>query len=400
MIRKLAAALLAFSLLQSVAAGASSSLDGRIEAQKRRAEEIHQRLHEKRSELHYATVKVGNLQVQLDRTNSAISQMNRRLGGLAYAQRSTERRLAWNALQLSAAKRTLLLHDAMLKRRLVDIYEHGDYGYLSVLLAARSFSDFVERWEDLRLLVAANERAVLVRRAAEKRVARAQDDLEATRIALQQQADEQRRARSQLDSLAHERRNLVGLADAQRHHVAGQVAEMESLSAAEEAQLEALILARQREVEAQRDAARRAAALSGGPPPPVLGAPSALSWPVSGMITSPFGWRRNPFNGAPDFHQGLDIGAPSGTTITAPAAGTVISAGWYGGYGNFVLIDHGGGMSTGYGHLSQIFVANGQTVQKGQAIGAVGSTGVSTGPHLHFEVRINGKPVDPVPYLH
>ena len=400
MIRKLAAAIFVFSLLHGSAAGASSSLNGRIEAQKRRAAEISRHLHEKRSELHYATVKVGNLQAQLDRTNSAISQVNRQIGSLAYVQRSTERRLAWNTLQLSAAKRTLLLHDALLKRRLVDIYEHGDYGYLSVLFAARSFSDFVERWEDLRLLVAANERAVLARRAAEKHVARAQDALEATQIALQQQADAQRRARNQLDSLADERRNLVGLADAQRRHVAGQVAEMESLSAAEEAQLEALILARQREVEAQLEAARRAAALSGAPPPPVSGAPGTLSWPVSGTITSPFGWRRNPFNGAPDFHQGLDIGAPSGTTITAPAAGTVISAGWYGGYGNFVLIDHGGGMSTGYGHLSQIFVANGQTVQKGQAIGAVGSTGVSTGPHLHFEVRINGKPVDPVPYLH
>jgi murein DD-endopeptidase MepM/ murein hydrolase activator NlpD len=89
-----------------------------------------------------------------------------------------------------------------------------------------------------------------------------------------------------------------------------------------------------------------------------------------------------------------------GTTITAAASGTVISAGWYGGYGNYILIDHGGGMATGYGHCSQIFVSVGQQVQKGQAIGAVGSTGASTGPHLHFEVRINGKPVDPAQYLH
>lgn len=399
MIRTAAVAALLLAIVGATA-GASPSLNGRIEAQKRRAGEIHQRLREKRVELHYATVKVGNLQGQLDQTNSAISQVNRRLGSLSYEQRRTERRLAWNTLQLSAAKRTLLLHDAMLKHRLVDIYEHGDYGYFSVLLAARSFSDFVERWEDLRLLVAANQRAVRARRAAEKRVASAQGDLEATQIALARQADEQRRARNQLDTLADERRNLVGLADAQRRHVAGQVAEMESLSAAEEAQLEALILARQREIEAQREAARRAAALAGGPPPAVSGAPGALSWPVSGTITSPFGWRRNPFSGAPDFHQGLDIGAASGTTIIAPAAGTVISAGWYGGYGNFILIDQGGGMVTGFGHCSQIFVANGQTVQKGQAIGAVGSTGVSTGPHLHFEVRINGKPVDPVPYLH
>jgi len=134
--------------------------------------------------------------------------------------------------------------------------------------------------------------------------------------------------------------------------------------------------------------------------PASAGAPGALSWPVTGQITSPFGWRRSPFGGSPEFHQGLDIAANMGTTIIAPASGTVISAGWYGGYGNYVLIDHGGGMATGYGHLSQIFVSVGQQIQKGQAIGAVGSTGASTGPHLHFEVRINGKPVDPAAYLH
>lgn len=101
-----------------------------------------------------------------------------------------------------------------------------------------------------------------------------------------------------------------------------------------------------------------------------------------------------------EFHQGLDIAAPMGTTVQAASGGTVISAGWYGGYGNYILIDHGGGMATGYGHLSQIFVSAGQQVQKGQAIGAVGSTGMSTGPHLHFEVRMQGKPTDPAAYLH
>ena len=96
---------------------------------------------------------------------------------------------------------------------------------------------------------------------------------------------------------------------------------------------------------------------------------------MSGTITSPFGWRSNPFGGSPEFHQGLDIAAPTGTTVTAAAAGRVIMAQWYGGYGNYILIDHGGGYSTGYGHLSAIFVSNGQGVKRGQAIGAVGMTG-------------------------
>ena len=392
-LRGVVAALLLTSLLPATAL--PSTLNDRIEAQRKKTQAIHERLAQKRGELQAATVRVGNLQAQLDRTNSAISEVDGRLSDLASQERSTQRKLSWNTVQLDAAQKSLKLHDDLLKHRLVDIYEHGNLGYASVLLASKSFTDFVERWEDLRLLVAANQRAVHERKIAEKKVAVAQADLEASEQALAQQEQAQQRARNQLDVLASERRNLVAIADAQRRHVAGEVAQMEDISATEEANLEALILARQREIEAQQEAARRAAGIVG-----TTSAPGTLAWPVSGTITSPFGYRRNPFGGGMEFHQGLDIAAPMGTTITAAASGTVISAGWYGGYGNYILIDHGGGMATGYGHCSQIFVSVGQKVQKGQAIGAVGSTGYSTGPHVHFEVRINGKPVDPVPYLH
>lgn len=372
-----------------------SSLNARIDAQRKKTEELHARLHQKRGELQAATVRVGNLQGQLDETNRAISGVNARLDDLGAQERSTQHKLWWNTIQLQAAQKTLRLHDDLLKRRLVDVYEHGDLGYMSVLLASKSFTDFVERWEDLRLLIAANQHAVRERKTAERKVSSAQQDLVATQTALQNQEQEQQRDRNQLDTLAAERSNLVAIADAQRRHVASEVAEIEDLSASEEAQLEALIVERQREIEAQREAARRAAGIVG-----TTSAPGALAWPVSGTITSPFGYRRNPFGGGMEFHQGLDIAAPMGTTITAAASGTVISAGWYGGYGNYILVDHGGGMATGYGHCSQIFVSVGQQVQKGQAIGAVGSTGASTGPHLHFEVRIGGKPVDPAAYLH
>ena len=392
-IRTALASLLVFSLLPAVAT--PSSIDKRIEAQRKKTQALQSQLHSKRIELNAATMHVNDLQTQLDQTNAAISRVNGQIDSLSASQRSTERKLWWNTIQLNAARKSLTLHNDLLKHRLVDVYEHGDMGYLSVLLASKSFTDFVERWEDLRLLIAANQRAVKERRSAERKVSGAQASLESVQAQLQQQEEAQRRARNQLDTLAQERSNLVAVADAQRRNVANQVSEIENLSAEQEAQLEALIVERQRELEAQREAARRAAGIVG-----TESAPGVLSWPVSGTITSPFGYRQNPFGGAPEFHPGLDIAAPMGTTVTAAASGTVISAGWYGGYGNYILIDDGGGMATGYGHLSQIFVSNGQQVQKGQAIGAVGSTGRSTGPHLHFEVRMNGKPTDPAGYLH
>ena len=123
--------------------------------------------------------------------------------------------------------------------------------------------------------------------------------------------------------------------------------------------------------------------------------PSAagLIWPVSGPITSPFGWRWG------RMHQGIDIGASTGTPIHAAAAGTVIYCGWEQGYGNFVVLDNGGNLATAYGHQSAIAVTCGQFVAQGQVIGYVGCTGHCTGPHLHFEVRIDGNPVDPMGYL-
>jgi murein DD-endopeptidase MepM/ murein hydrolase activator NlpD len=382
----------ALVLVPGLAAG--STLEQRIAHERAKTQQIQTRLHAKRAELHAVTLRYDDLQSQLGQTNAAIGEVSGRIDGLVAQQDSTQRRIDWNAIQLDAARRSLRLHDALLKRRLVDVYEYGDLTYVNALISARSFSEFVERWEDLRLLIAANERTVRSRKAAEARVATIEADLERTRMELEQEEAAQEQARSQLNSLADERRNLVQLAAEHRRSVASQVAEIESLSAAEEAALEALILERERELEAQQ----RAAGIAGGVENP--GGPGTFSWPVTGTITSPFGWRSNPFGGGPEFHQGLDIAAPTGTAVTAAASGTVIMAQWYGGYGNYILIDHGGGYSTGYGHLSAMYVSVGQAVQRGQAIGAVGSTGQSTGPHLHFEVRIAGKPVDPAPRLH
>lgn len=115
-------------------------------------------------------------------------------------------------------------------------------------------------------------------------------------------------------------------------------------------------------------------------------------WPTQGVLTSPYGWRWG------TMHRGIDIGAPSGTPIYAAAGGTVFYAGWMGGYGNLILIDHGDGRVTAYAHQSSLAVSGGQ-VGRGQIIGYVGSTGDSTGPHLHFELRVDGTAVDPLPYL-
>jgi murein DD-endopeptidase MepM/ murein hydrolase activator NlpD len=124
-----------------------------------------------------------------------------------------------------------------------------------------------------------------------------------------------------------------------------------------------------------------------------------FGFPSDASISSPFGWRMHPVLGYQRFHAGLDFAGNYGSPIRAADSGTVIFAGWYGGYGNAVIISHGKGITTLYGHSSQLYVSEGQSVQRGQQIAAVGSTGLSTGPHLHFEVRRDGTPTDPAAFL-
>lgn len=124
-----------------------------------------------------------------------------------------------------------------------------------------------------------------------------------------------------------------------------------------------------------------------------------LRWPVTGSITSGFGWRTHPIYGYRSFHTGIDVGAPSGMRVKAARHGRVIYTGYRGSYGLIVLIDHGNSLATLYAHLSRTFVREGERVDTQEIVGAVGSTGWSTGPHLHFEVRVSGEPVNPIRWL-
>ena len=134
-------------------------------------------------------------------------------------------------------------------------------------------------------------------------------------------------------------------------------------------------------------------------PAPAVSGSGRFIYPVNGRISSNYGYRVHPISGARRLHAGMDIAAGTGTPIGAAGNGTVIFAGWRGGYGNCIMIDHGGGIVTLYGHQSSLATSVGQSVSTGQTIGYVGSTGYSTGPHLHWEVRVNGSPVDPRGYV-
>jgi murein DD-endopeptidase MepM/ murein hydrolase activator NlpD len=399
MTRAFVTVLLALAVAVQIPATAATKLDEKIRAQQNKVHNAHLQLHQKQSELGAAKARVGSLADQLAQTNRNIADVQARLSNLNAGIDSTQHKLASNRLQLDAAMATLKRHDDALRHRLIDAYENGDLSYVAVLIDAHSFDDFVERWNDIRYVIKANQVTIRARKADADKVAAIQTQLLADEASLRDAVGQANQQKNALGGLAQERKNLLDVADAQRRTVAGEVAQVEEISANAEAALEALVRDKQHEEDQRRASTRRAAQLAGEVLPPEEGAPGTLLWPVSGPITSPFGMRMHPVYGRPIVHQGIDIAANQGTTIAAAAAGRIIVASYQGDCGNMIAIDHHGGLSTMYCHLSQIFVGVGQDVERGQAIGAVGMTGDATGPHLHFQVMQDGHPIDPMSFL-
>jgi murein DD-endopeptidase MepM/ murein hydrolase activator NlpD len=274
---------------------------------------------------------------------------------------------------------------ARLNQRLVAAYESEQPDELSFLLAARSFSDLIDGLDYARLVIRRDREIVAEVDASKREVAITRWQTRRARKSVRHQAEIVAVRVDQVRALRDELVANRGKLEAARQE---KKVSLDSLTAEERADAEELdsLQAVSADLEAKIRAAQAHSTVQH-----VSGA--GFIWPVNAPMTSPFGWRWG------RMHEGVDLGAAYGTAIAAAAAGVVIYAGWEGGYGNLTVIDHGGGLATAYGHQSRIAVSVGQSVSQGETIGFVGSTGHSTGPHLHFEVRVNGEAVDPLGYL-
>jgi murein DD-endopeptidase MepM/ murein hydrolase activator NlpD len=330
--------------------------------------------------------RVGDVSQHLSTLQADLDLHKRRLARLTELYTLQTQRLVFLKQQYSTAVDRLSL-------RLIEVYEEGEPDAVDVALSATSFSDLVDQLDYVRDLGQSDSRiasdvgdardSMRVARANTKKVrttvgsetrviAVRTEQVRAVRDSLLASSHKLSRAR------ANERASLASVRETKQAFVS----EVEALQQTS-SQLAARI-----------QAAQSSPSLAGSSGPGDS-TPSShgLIWPVNGPVVSPFGmrWGR--------MHEGIDIGVGYGTPIHAAASGTVIWCGWMSGYGNLTAIDHGGGLSTAYGHQSSIAVGCGQHVSQGQVIGYVGCTGHCFGPHLHFEVRINGTPVDPLGYL-
>lgn len=328
-----------------------------------------------------AEAKVDALEVELAELDTRISQKRRELT-------AAQKRMAVLTVELQGILEDLSARTDVFVERAVAAYKAGPTAYVEGVLSSESFTDLVDRYEyfqsaldtDAELI---DEIAVLRDEVDARRteVEEREQQIYEAKLALQQDRQAVEAIHTERLAILEERRAIVAQKESLLADVRGRQAHWEQIEARYQSEISGILAA---------------ASQSSGPFPTGGG---QFLWPAAGPVTSGYGYRTHPIFGDTRFHSGIDIGAPYGAPVISSDAGSVIFAGVTSGYGNSIVVDHGGGLSTTYNHLASFLVSSGQTVARGVQIGTVGCTGYCTGPHLHFEVRVNGSPVDPMPYL-
>lgn len=354
-------------------------------------DQIQQQVNDQNTKKVDAETVIGSVSEQLRQIEEQLRQASAELGGIQQQRVAVENDITINERQLQEAQKRLEGREAVFYKRVRDIYINGRLSYLDVVIGSKDFNDFANRLEVLRRII--NSDINLINEIKKERadIEARKQQLEANRVKLVEIEKAVIAKQSEIEQKKAERNEVLQRAQNDRATAMQAIEELNASSA----QVTALLKERQ----AARAAAAAAAATEQAQSYTWVQGSGQLGWPASGEITSPFGYRTHPIWGTTIYHAGIDIGVDEGVPVHAADGGTVVWSGWMGGYGYAVVIDHGNGLSTLYGHNSELVVSEGEAVGKGQVIAYAGSTGNSTGPHVHFEVRVNGDPVDPMGYL-
>jgi len=379
MIRKVRYGIAAFLVGALLFTTIGPVLADEVEQRQQELGQIQEQMEAQQSRTNAAQRKVASISEQLRAIEADLDAAQREYKAIEAKRKYTEHQIETNAEILEKTEKDLAVRNRILSKRMRDIYENGQVNYLDVLLGSADFIDFTTRTEILKRVL--NQDAVLIAKVVAERqlVLEKKAALERDRAALLELQKAAEANRLMADKRRQERKAVLDSAVYERDMAEQAYQELAEMSR----QIEQMI----RNIQSGNRGG--SAAVGSG----------RMMWPISGPITSPYGWRTHPIFGTSRYHSGLDIGADYGDAVVAADSGVVIYADWMGGYGKAVIIDHGSGVSTLYGHNSELVVGEGQRVNKGQVIARAGSTGYSTGPHVHFEVRISGSPTNPLDYL-
>jgi murein DD-endopeptidase MepM/ murein hydrolase activator NlpD len=358
----------------------AQSIEEELEQIKGEREEAQKKIEEvKKTEKQYFN-EVSAVEEQLLGALSELDGLNGQLAEAKSVVDSTTIELVLKEEELNKIEDELYVKIEILNNRVAQIYKNGGNNVLEMLLKAEDFIEFISRMKLMNLFARQDTASVL--EIKEKRNATL--GIKKSIIDLREMQKEHKEKIEMLVSRAEAKTSEIEELHEEKNSLLYQTRANKNALIAMEKELEI------KEAELTRilESYKYGTAPSG-----------KFMWPVAGSLRSGFGWRIHPIFGVRRFHSGIDLAAPYGTLVKAGDGGQVVQAGYFGGYGYSVMLYHGGGFATWYAHLSSIRCAVGQFVERGQVIGLVGSTGWSTGPHLHFEVRINGSAQNPLQYL-
>jgi len=372
--------LLIFGLLAGVPRLSSpvSAYSSELEKYQDQLDQLQKEIQRRQAELDAARRKEQALKSQLNTTTRNLIKTKKDLAYVEARLKQLNAEIAQAEQDLAIAQQQLEYRQALLSLRLRAIYQRGTVGYLDVLLSSTSFSDFLTRFAMLQKIV---EQDV----SLFKQIREYQAQVEQQKAIL---VDKQQQASALRDQISVKKASYEKQAATQKSQIADvQATEVQTRAALDELEAES------KKIEALLQAELAKQGL------PARDLQMIFPLPFSVPLTSDFSRRYHPILREWRLHTGIDLAAATGTPVYAAESGRVVRAEYMTGYGNTVIIDHGGGIATLYAHMSRIEVTNGQMVARGREVGRVGSTGWSTGPHLHFEVRIKGVPVDPKPFI-
>ncbi len=383
------------------AVSVTSSFADSISEYKEELQQNEDKMDQVQSQLDQTSSEKSTAKDEVEKLDNELNQVNSEYENLVQELDDTNKQLSQAQEELEAATAKRETQYDTLKSRIRVMYEEGDIGYMEILLNANSFSDYLNRMEHINRIMDYDNNLLADFQALETLINDKVEEIEECKQELEVLTAEKTTKKAELDNKVQEKLELISKLSSDEATYNQQLADLEE----DNEYIKSLIQKAEKEAAAAAAAAKaaasNAASYSSSNKIYSYGGGKFL-WPVPayvGIINDVYSYRLSPISGSGEFHSGLDMRAPYGTDIVAADDGTVIYSGVRNGYGNCVIIDHGDGFSTLYGHNSSLCVTVGQSVVRGQVIAKAGSTGYSTGAHLHFEVRINGQYVDPNPYL-
>lgn len=348
---------------------ASNTERNKLEKIKKENDKLTQQLNQNKKEAKKHQEELAKLDKDIDSADKQLQKVENDLTGI-------EKKINASKVELQKATENYKDREGLYKKRIKAMYKNGTVGYLNVILASKDFGDFLGRIYTVQKIAEKDKELMAEIQEEQNTIATRKEKLEAEVVLL---ANAKHSVESKKSDLVVATRNKeVRIKEIQKSN--GELEKQIDQNNKESQELAKIIQSRQVKT-----------AYIGG----------EMLWPVKGYykISSPYGNRIHPILKKMKFHSGIDIQAPTGANILAANDGEVIFAGWKSGYGNFIIVDHGGKTATAYAHCSRIVARDGQKVKKGDVIAKVGTTGYSTGPHLHFEVRVNGNTIDPTSKL-